>query len=184
MAKSSDEEDQDLMKAIADGEETALRRLMEKHGGPLMRYTGHILDDFHRCEDAVQHVFTQVWMSASSWKPKAKVKTWIYTIAYRHCLNMIRAERPAQDIQDYPIEDQSMQPDAVIQAEQNKQILEETMDTLPERQKTALLLRFAEGFSQKEAAQILDVSEKALESLISRGKAELAKKLNPYKEAM
>lgn len=184
MVQSCDEEDKDLMKAIADGEERALRRLMEKHGGPLMRYAGHILNDFHRSEEAVQHVFTQVWLKADSWEPKAKVRTWMYTIAYRHCLNMIRGEKPVYDIQDYTIEDQSEGPDTKMQNEQNKQILDEAMNSLPERQKAALLLRFAEGFSQKEAAKILDVSEKAFESLMSRGKAELAKTLTPYKEAM
>jgi RNA polymerase sigma-70 factor (ECF subfamily) len=47
------------------------------------------------------------------------------------------------------------------------------MDRLPERQKTAMLLRYAEEMTQKEAAEVLGIGEKALESLLSRGKAQL-----------
>ncbi len=184
MTAEGDAEDQRLLREIAAGQAAALRTLMRRHAEALLRYASHLLGDAHAGEDALQHVFIQVWRHANGWRPEAKVRTWLYTIVQRHCLNQLRARKSMIELEDAPLEDHAGRPDALYSAEQVRQFVAFAMDALPERQRTALLLRYAEGFSQKEAAAILDISEKALESLLSRGKSALAKYLSPYKEAL
>lgn len=174
MSGEDDIQDNILMCDIARGSERALRGLMARYGGALMRYSGHMLGDDHLAEDAVQFIFMQVWQNAGLWKPRAKVKTWLYTIAYRHCLNLIRARKIHVDYDDHVITDESGQnPELILKSLQNKAILDLAMNKLPERQKSALLLRYAEEHSQREAAEIMGLGEKAFESLLSRGKNRL-----------
>lgn len=182
---TKDIEDRALISAIAKGDDMALRTLMTKHGGALMRYSGHVLNDFDQAEDVVQFVFMQVWQNAQRWTPDAKVKTWMYTIAYRHCLNIIRGRKVMVDIDDaVPQTQDEDSPEYRAGTAKNRDILNVAMNSLPERQKSALLLRYAEEHSQKEAAAILDVSEKAFESLLSRAKAKMSDLLSKTRENM
>lgn len=171
-----DYEDQALMSKIAKGDEGALRALMVKHGGSLMRYSGHVLNDFDQAEDVVQFTFMQVWQNASTWRPDALVKTWMYTIAHRGCLNIMRGRKGVMvDIDDVALAAQDGRgPEEAMHNAQARDVLNMAMADLPERQRSALLLRYAEEHSQKEAAAILGVSEKAFESLLSRAKAKMS----------
>lgn len=180
----TDEEDRALMTRIAAQDEAALRELMTRYGSVLMRYAGHILQsDQSQTEDVIQYAFMQVWQHAGNWQPKAKVKTWLYTITYRRCLNVLRGQKGlTRPLEEVVLVDETvnMEHDALNRA--RREMIDEAMQSLPERQRAALLLRYAEELPQKEAADVLEISEKALESLLSRGKAKLAQKLKQLKD--
>ncbi|CAM3424306.1 RNA polymerase sigma factor [Parendozoicomonas haliclonae] len=185
MDTSSDEEDKTYMHRLAAGDDSALTLLIRKHGSSIMRFATNLLDDADTAEDVVQHVFTQAWQNAHRWKPRAQVKTWLYTIAHNYCLNILKSTK--RYIQDSSLLDGIDESDLAEESatrSQSRKVIDLAMNSLPKRQKTVLLLRYAEGFSQSEAAEIMGVSEKALESLASRGKSEMAKKLRPIKEAL
>ena len=69
-------------------------------------------------------------------------------------------------------------PGVLLEDKEEVEYIFKTINELPERQKTAILLKSIDGVSQKETANILNISEKALESLLSRARANLKKKLN------
>ncbi|MGZ4037362.1 MAG: RNA polymerase sigma factor, partial [Bacteroidia bacterium] len=68
-------------------------------------------------------------------------------------------------------------PGAELEKKERTRILFEALEGLPEHQKTAFVLSQIEHFPQKETARIMGLSEKAVESLIQRAKANLRKKL-------
>lgn len=167
--------EQALMKRIAAGDDNAFRQLVEDNIAPMTRFAMNMTGSIDIAEDMVQQSFTKAWQAAGKWKPKAKISTWLYTIVRNECLQYIRKHKA--DIRAITEEDSIVDtgalPDRKLEQKEKQEELDKLMDKLPERQRSALLLRYAEGLSQKEAAEILNINEKALESLVSRGKEKL-----------
>lgn len=166
-----------LMQRVSEGDEKAFRLIVEDNIGGMMRYAINITGQFDVAEDMVQQAFTQAWKAANRWKPSAKLSTWLYTILRRECLQYLRKHKPdirlidINDVKD--LMDQNVLSDQEMEIAEDKKTFDVAMQKLPERQRTALFLRFVEGLNQQEAAQIMEISSKALESLVSRGKDQL-----------
>ncbi len=78
------------------------------------------------------------------------------------------------------IESRSKPQDGIVDEKQRQEMVNLNLRRLPERQQIALNLCFYEGISNKEAAEIMDINLKALQSLIMRAKANLKEKLKKY----
>lgn len=143
------------------------------------------LNYLHSKEDAeetTQDVFVKVYHELSNFRGESQLKTWIYRITINACLDKIKSAQNKRRLNFLRyISDgfKSVQPMEFnhpgIQLEQKEateKILSE-IQKLPERQQTALILRSIEGLSQNEIAQIMELKEKAVESLLSRARAKL-----------
>src|SRR5881394_977811 len=145
--------DASLMLRVKQGDRDAFEALVEKYKQPVMNLVFRTLGDATEAEDLAQHVFIQVYKSAHRYEVSAKFSTWLFTIARNLCLNEIRrrSRHPAEsldavsaDNDDQPlrqVEDSKTfsPPDALLQNELEEKI-EEALATLPEKQRTALLL--------------------------------------------
>ena len=98
----------------------------------------------------------------------------------QHAVDKKRKKRPVSLPENFEIKDQSQNQEEKLDENQAAIKVREQLDGLPETQKTAILLCYFEGLSNKEAAEILDLNIKALESLLSRGRKTLAQKLAPH----
>ena len=119
----------------------------------------------------------KVWKQAHTWQDgKVRFSTWLYRIAHNLCIDAHRKQTP-----DFESHDQlhSTGPDQEKSVEQQKmhENLKTAMNALPPRQRDAILLCNLQGFSNKQAAEILQISVDALESLLSRGRLSLKNKL-------
>ena len=85
--------------------------------------------------------------------------------------------RSSHEELDEGLEDPAATPPQLLEQERNAARVRAALERLPERQRAALVLRHYEGCSQGEAARILGISEGALESLLSRGRATLREQL-------
>lgn len=171
-----------LMQQVAGGSEPAFRQLMRRHADKAIRYCQRHLSDQAMAEDQVQQAFMKVWTEAPRWRPDAKFTTWFYRILHNQIIDQMRLRRrPMVEIDDENIAEQLV--DKRADSEQdlaNKQradVVNAALKELPERQRQALVLSHYEGFSQREAASVLGISESALESLLTRGRAALRQKL-------
>lgn len=169
--------DEELMRDIAAGDQRAFRILVETNIGSMMRFAFNMTGRLDLAEDMVQQTFTQAWKAADRWKPDAKLSTWLYSILRNECLQYIRKHKPntriVVSIDDADLHATEPLPDMTLESDEAKRELQVAMDKLPERQKAALMLRYAEELSQKDASKVLGIGEKAFESLLSRGKAQL-----------
>jgi RNA polymerase sigma-70 factor, ECF subfamily len=94
-------------------------------------------------------------------------------VVFKICLECKNKKRPQSLPEDMPLIDERERPeDAVVRAEEQRR-LETEIAALPGRQRAALNLCFAEGLSNQEAADIMGVNLKALQSLLMRAKATL-----------
>ena len=183
------ERDEQLMAAVAEGDLSAFRLIVERHQKPLISFISRYLGDRSAAEDVAQDVFLRVFKAAKDYRPQAKFKTWLFTIAANLCLNEIRNAkiRPAfADLTDSPeakyplIASISPSPLQAAEQEELSSAVRKAIDALPENQRTAILLRQYHEFSYNEIGRIMGLSVPAVESLIQRARQNLKKALILY----
>jgi len=171
--------DQHLMARTADGDRAAFDMLASRYLLRLRRAALRVLGDPAAAEDVAQDALLRAWTRARSYDPaQAGVATWLHRIAVNAAIDRVRATRPSVAVPN-DLHDTAPAADSVIAGQQRSRLLAEAIATLPDRQRTALALTYGKGWSGHDAAQALQVSTRALEGLLHRGR----KVLRAYLEA-
>ena len=174
------EDDESLMVYIRNGDHEAFAVLVTRHSRMFYAAAYRMCSHQEEAEDIVQDAFLKLWKNPERWDPEngAKFTTWFYRVVTNQALDHVRKKKPSSksDILDRFEDDR---PDQLESLEESRLQgdLEEAIQALPDRQKAALNLCFYEGLSNKEAAEILGVGVKALESLLMRAKSGLRDEL-------
>jgi RNA polymerase sigma-70 factor (ECF subfamily) len=137
-----------------------------------------MLSDAAEAEDVAQEVFLRVWRHAAAWTPgQAKFETWMHRVAMNLCLDRLRrAGRRVGDVSpDLP--DATASATRALDERQRRDRVRQAIGELPERQRAALTLCYFQERTNIEAAEILQVSVEALESLLARARRTLKAKL-------
>ena len=173
--------DDALMARIAAGDHAAFAKLVNRHLGRVVRVAIRILGSRSEAEDAAQEVFIRIWRSAPDWKNSgnsgAKFTTWMHRVVVNLCVDLIRKKKHDSWEEVPEQEDDSPSADEHISAQQTAGKVRAALKALPERQRTAMVLNFYEGLSNKEAAEAMGISVKALESLLVRARKTLREHL-------
>jgi len=179
-----------LILLIANGDENAFRQLYELFKDKVYNTCLSYLQNKEEAEEAAQDVFVEVFHSAHKFKQRSSVSTWVYRITVNKCLDRLRYRsrqkrfafisslfnKTTGELQhDAPAFEH---PGILLEQKEHAAKLFAAIARLVEQQQTAFILRQVEGLSQKEISQIMDLSEKAVESLIQRAKANLRKILS------
>ncbi|MBC2667828.1 RNA polymerase sigma factor [Novosphingobium piscinae] len=167
-------EDAILMRAVARGETEPFAVLVRRHGSRLYRIALRMTGDGSEAEDIVQECFTRLWQAAPGWQPRgAGLAGWLCRVTMNLCRDRHRRLRIVADgaiperADDQPLADRQIE---LVEAQQ---ALLRALADLPERYRGALVLCYYEGLSNVMAADILDLSVKALESLLVRARKQL-----------
>lgn len=172
--------DEVLLERLAEGSHPAFQLLVERHAERFYRLAWRYLSQREEAEDAVQEAFLKLWERPEIWCPggDAKFTTWFYRVVANLCMDRQRKQRTLPLPEGFDLADSAASQEENAIAGQAEAQLEAAIRALPERQQMALNLCFYEGISNKEAAEIMQVNLKALESLIMRAKNTLKEKLN------
>ena len=182
-----------LMLRVKRGDMSAFEELVEKYKQPVINVIYHTLRDATEAEDLAQNVFLQVWKSAHRYEVTAKFSTWLFTIARNLCLNEIRrrSRHPADSLEGTLFEDENAPAkqfedvkcytptETTLHGELEDKI-QEALASLPENQRTAILLCRNDDLAYEDIAKVLGTTLSATKSLIHRGREALKQKLKPY----
>ena len=163
----------DEIRAAAAGNRLAQSALVTRHTPKVYALAKRLVRDDAAAEDITQEAFLRMWKVLPDWEPRAKLSTWLYRVTLNLCRDYGRRRREAT-VDELPERaDPGLQPDQ--QAEQNQRMsaLHAAIQALPERQCEAITLCGVEGHTNIEAAEILDISVEALESLLARARRKL-----------
>jgi RNA polymerase sigma-70 factor (ECF subfamily) len=176
---SHEDPDAELLARMVRGDQAAFAALVDRHLAALHRLAQRLLGSSTEADDVTQDVFLRAWERASSWQAgTARYSTWLYQVALNQCRDRLRSRRPTETlIDDFP--DLGASPEQQLAELQHQRRLREALAALPERQREALTLFHFEGLSQQQAAQVIGVSEDALESLLARARRSLRQQLAP-----
>jgi RNA polymerase sigma-70 factor (ECF subfamily) len=133
-----------------------------------------MLGDAAEAEDVAQEVFLRVWREAPRWKPgAARFDTWMHRVALNLCYDRLRRKRVTPMAEPPEQVDPGPGPDRALIASDVGRRVQAAMLALPDRQREALALCHYQELGNIEAAQAMEVSVEALESLLSRGRRAL-----------
>ena len=183
---------EELMARIAEGDEYAFQILVERHQRSILNLVYRFIGDRAKSQDLSQEVFLRVWQGARDYKPKAKFTTWLYRIAANLCLNELKSSRRKKRLQflrsdanDKPyteedFSDSSPSPEDLLLARERSRQINNALQSLPENQRMALILKRYDNLSYEEICRILDCSISAVESLLVRAKKNLQEKFENF----
>jgi RNA polymerase sigma-70 factor, ECF subfamily len=134
-----------------------------------------MLADPMEAEDVAQEVFLRVWREAPRWKPgAAKFETWMHRVALNLCYDRLRRRREVPDADaGLTLADPSPLPSDALLAQQRAKRVQAALARLPERQRAAIALVHFQEETNIAAAETLEISVEALESLLARGRRAL-----------
>ncbi|NCT40555.1 MAG: sigma-70 family RNA polymerase sigma factor [Alphaproteobacteria bacterium] len=168
--------DESLMAHICGGDHQAFACLVERHMQMFFAAAYRVCGNPVEAEDIVQDAFLKLWTKPQGFDASKGVKftTWFYRVVTNVGIDAARKKKPQSnpDVIDLMADKADLADDVMVHNEQ-QDALEAAIQALPERQKLALNLCVYEGLSNKEAAEILGVGVKALESLVMRAKGAL-----------
>lgn len=185
MATFGEDSDEALMDQVAKGDAGAYRALVRGHADRFLSLAERILMDRAEAEDVVQEAFTKLWTDAYRFdSSKARFTTWFYRVVANRCLDRKRKVRPSALPETYDAADNAPNAEERLQESHRGRAVHAALADLPERQRLAVTLCYLEGMSNAEAAAVIGLSVKGLESLLSRARSALRTALGPDKAAL
>ena len=168
--------DQARLARVAAGDAAAFAALVADETPRLLRFAASILGAGRaEAEEVVQEALLRLWQQAETWQPGGRISTWLHRVTYRLAIDILRRRRPSvaiEAVEDF-LEDTGPEPEARLIGVQDAAALRAALESLPERQRTAIALCHFQGLSQAEAAAVMEVSEAAYESLLARARRRL-----------
>ncbi|MBN8830344.1 MAG: RNA polymerase sigma factor [Sphingomonadales bacterium] len=172
-----------VARALA-GEEPARRSLVEMHREAVFRLVRAQTADVDAALDLTQETFIAAFVNLHRYDVGRPFRAWVMRIALNKCRDWHRRRLvrrffwQAKPIDDaLSIADEQAGPDIEASARQELDEVRRTIERLPDKLRTVLLLRTVEELSQAEVAGLLGVSEKAVETRLYRARAKLLEML-------
>jgi RNA polymerase sigma-70 factor (ECF subfamily) len=175
--------EKELIDALKKGDTIAFNNLVDTYSNIVYRICVGILVRKEDAEDVTQEVFTKIYLNIQSFQEKSKLSTWIYRIAMNQCNEHLRKASRKKRINKTITSDsnvtqqiataQTMNPDFQLIAREEKEIVLNAINSLPEKYRIVLTLNAIDGISYKEVAETLNSSLTATESLLYRAKQQL-----------
>ena len=167
--------DAELVRNAGAGDARAAEALVRRHLPRMLGLARRMLHDPSEAEDVAQEVFLRVWREAPRWKPgAAKFETWMHRVALNLCYDRLRRRREKPDAEaGLNVADPSPGASEAWLAQQRAAKVQAALAALPERQRAALVLVHFQEETNIAAAEALEVSVEALESLLARGRRAL-----------
>lgn len=172
-------------------ETPSFKEIYALHSDQVYNLCMNYLQNAEDAEEVTQDVFVKVYHQQNKFKGDSSLKTWVYRIAINKCLDYLKARKRKKrfgiNIPILPAKAEILpanfqHPGVLLEDKEAVEGIFRAINQLPDKQKTALVLKSLEGQTQKEIAAVMSLSEKAVESLLSRAKANLKKRLYPPKD--
>ena len=189
----TEDPDQDarLMLRFIAGEESCFIELVKTHKQRVFAFAYRFLGNAADAEDAAQEVFIKVYNARNKYTVKAKFTTWLFTITRNTCLNFLAKrghrglfvpldEKPEaqEDAPGLQLADpKDLPPAELLIRKEQAEAVKKALASLPENQRTAVLLCRYDELSYEAIAEVMGCSAKAVKSILHRAKLGLKEKL-------
>jgi RNA polymerase sigma-70 factor (ECF subfamily) len=179
------------MAEAAEGNERAFTELVNRYKSRVVNLVSRLLNDREASDDICQEVFVRVFLHRKNYRRGAKFSTWLFTIAANLAKNEIRRRKRRRnwtslDEMQETLHDSSLQlmdpranREGDVEVRQLQGVVGAAIATLPERYRSALVLRDIEGLAYEDIAQVLRIPGGTVRSRINRARLMLKKKLEP-----
>ena len=189
-----------LMLRVRDDDAAAFAELVSRYEGRLVRLMRTIGPKSDLAEDLAQETFLRVFRARKRYEAGAKFSTWLFTIAGNVARNSARSLGRRKEVneadagrgdasQSSPalltqtaMDASGLMPGRLIEGEERAGVVRAAVESLSERQRMAMMLSRFENMSYQEIADTMNLTTKAVKSLLSRARVNLKERLEPYIE--
>lgn len=169
--------DQQLVRQVAAGDETAFAELYQRYGTPLYNYLIRLIHEPLVAEDLLQETFVGAWRNAGRFRGQSKVTTWLYRIAHNRAVSWLRGHHQTARLDDLP--ELAVEGDLSQQAMDNWRAAQvrRALGQLSYKHRAVVELTFVHGFSYVEIAEIVGCPEGTVKSRMSYARRYLSNAL-------
>lgn len=176
--------DVELIKAFQAGDERAYAELYVRRKSEVYTFCLRMLGgDADAASDAFQEVFIKVYEKGDTFRDGTNVMGWLYMIARNTCLNVYRAKKPNDTIENHQSlmsSDRRLTPEFGQEQSFLREMLEKAIASLPEEFREPFILREFDGFSYAEIAEMTGTTLPITKVRIHRAKQKMREILRPY----
>ena len=176
----TDLDDDDLMRLYHAGDVNAFDVLFDRHYRAVYHFAWSLLHDATEAMDVLQETFLVVAHKAVDYQPRGHLKSWLLRICRNRCLNIIEKNNLRNKIaKESGFEilvsmNATLAPDAAVEYDEQVALVLARMETLPERQREAILLFAFENMKYRDIADVLEMPINTVKTLIYRARQTLA----------
>ncbi|HJV48483.1 MAG TPA: sigma-70 family RNA polymerase sigma factor [Geothrix sp.] len=166
-----------LVRRVRSGEVEAFEGLMARTEGRILALAWRILGDRHLAEDAAQETFLRVFRSLHTFRLGEPFEAWMIRIAVNVCHDLARKRGPLpvplDSLDHLEGEAISLAAEEAVLLQQRRALVRQALASLPQAERTALVLRDLEGLSTEDVARILGVRPVTIRSQVASARAKL-----------
>jgi RNA polymerase sigma-70 factor (ECF subfamily) len=177
--------------ALRSGDRAEFARLVEAYSGYIYRLGLKMLRNEQDAEDVLQETFIKAYRYLPDFEGRSKLSTWLYRIATNEALMLLRRQRDllsvdapyndAEKLQEpLQIVDWCCLPEAELMSEEARLYLDTAVGELSDALRVVFILRDIDGLSTRDTAEVLDLSESAVKTRLSRARLKLRELLTQY----
>jgi len=174
--------DEELMLAVGKGDLNAFGEIVFRHQHSAWNIAYRFLGNETDAEDVAQEAFIKLLDAAGRYRPTALFRTYLHRIVTRLCLDRVAKKQPIYTSKlPEAIDPAHTASENLISGERSRMV-RKALYKLPPNQRMAIVLKYSEGIGYREIAATLEVTEKAVERLLARGRASLEEYLRNFLE--
>lgn len=156
-------DDLKLIQEFKNGNEQAFNQLVLRYQEKIYWIVRRMIGNHDEADDITQNVFIKAYHSLKKFKGESSFYTWIYRIAINLSLNEIRRKKLRQVLSlgehdSAYHQSQDLQPLEQLEKEEQRMLIQQAIDLLPEKQKKVFVLRYYEELPYEEISRILGTS--------------------------
>jgi len=181
-----------LAKMSRTGDRRAFSELVDRYKDKIYYLAYRMLGNVQEAEDIVQETFLRVFANLYRYNENQKFSTWIYRIATNLCIDRLRkrkavysldAEMPDQEGREYytTLNSKDPTPEQQYVLSETQETIRRAIDSMPEKYKAVILLRYMHDMSLQEIGEALDMPVTTVKTRVHRGREYLRKKLEGQK---
>ncbi len=173
-------DDHILVGAARAGDSSAFSMLVERHTASIYSLAQHLLGDADEADDATQETFIRAYSRLEAFRGQAAFATWLYRIGLNICRDQLRRRQTQERYTEIKQIDRlgadeyySADPEQMVLAVENRQLLDRALGELPVSYRTTLLLHDVEGLTINEVAVLMKVPLPTAKSRLRRARMAL-----------
>jgi RNA polymerase sigma-70 factor (ECF subfamily) len=189
---SSKKDETFSLQALKAGDRAEFARLVEAYYQLIYRLAIKMLNDPQDAEDVLQETFFKALRGIRNFDGRSSLSTWLYRIATNEALMALRRKKPDVVSTDEPVEtvegeqepvqivDWCCLPENELMSAEAQRYLDKAIDRLSPNLRAVFVLRDIQGLSTQETAEVLNLSETAVKTRLSRARLHLREDLSGY----
>jgi len=178
--------------ALRSGDRAEFALLVEAYYEMIYRLAIKMVNNPQDAEDILQETFIKAYRHLKNFDGRSSLSTWLYRIATNEALMFLRRQKPDMvsvdesletcegDVEPLQIIDWSSLPEEELMSAEAQVYLDKAVGKLSPSLRVVFVLRDIQGLSTRETAEVLDISETAVKTRLSRARLQLREELTSY----